>query len=341
MGLTVAERAILVLSIVAGLLGIIVGYGLPSSGTNILKDFLVLCSGGGITFVFAMAGARVASSERVRSVGSRSVQRLGLAASHVRDAARSIRAHAGENSSLLLIATQLDNVAEESEVSIGDIEMMSGGKMSLDPLVQTALQGIEAAVERVLPGEPHEVKSKVLSAIAEPLRKFEAEVKEAAVAVRQATHPCPQCSASMSTVLGESPGSTVHTTCGKCGSQMTVHRMPDGSVLSRVMLPKIRISCPGCKSDIAIKVKPDDPEIVVRNCYKCDERIYVDIVQGTISRSEKRAPLETTYVLEDGKAAITCPSCMYELRVAYDPQFPAVKASCARCTSLIRAKPAA
>jgi hypothetical protein len=335
--LTPTERLLLSLSVALGVVAIGVGYLLPSAGTSILKDVMVLMSGAGSAISLALAGARVTSSANVKSVGARSVQRLGLAASHARDAAHRLREHAKNDPALILIAAQLDNLAEEAEVSIGDLEMMSGSKISLDPLVQTAMRGIEAAVDQALPGESTQVKSKVLSAIAEPLKKLEADVKQAAVALRAAAHTCPQCGTTLSTVIGESAGSTVHATCVQCQSQMTVHRMPDGSLSSRVIVPKLKIDCPSCATPIAVRVRPEDPDVVVRNCFECDERIYVDVVKGEVRSSEKRPPLQANYLVQGDKALITCPSCLNEIRASYNPAFNPLKASCARCTNLIHA----
>lgn len=340
--LTTNERVLVGLCVVAGTLGIVVGYLTPSTGTNILKDFLILISGGGIAYIFAMVGGRASAGQRIRSLCNRSVQRLGLTASHARDASKMIKAQAsGGNETLLVLATQLDSLAEEAEVSIGDLEEMAGGKISLDPLVADAMQHIEAAVERVLPGDQPGVKARILSAIAAPLRKLEADVKEASIPVRGTSHNCPQCSAPLTTVVGESQGSTVHMACPRCGSRMTVHRMPDGGLLSRLITPKMKISCPSCDADIAVKVNPDDPEVIVRNCFRCDERIYINVAKGTIDHSEKRPPLETTYVVEEGRAVISCPSCMNDIRVLHDPAHPTMKVSCVRCTNLIRAVSAA
>ncbi len=253
-----------------------------------------------------------------------------------------IKAQAGGGNEVLwVLATQLDSLAEEAEVSIGDLEEMAGGKISLDPLVADAMQHIEAAVERALPGDQPGVKQRILSAIAAPLKKLEADVKEASIPVRGTSHNCPQCAAPLTTVVGESVGSTVHTACSRCGSQMTIHRMGDGSVLARLTTPKLKVACPQCGADITVKVNPDDPEVVVRNCFRCDERIYVNIAKGTVDHSEKRPPLEATYVVQDGKAVISCPSCMNDIRVTHDPTYPTMKVSCVRCTNLIRATLAA
>ena len=106
-----------------------------------------------------------------------------------------------------------------------------------------------------------------------------------------------------------------------------------------VTAPKLRITCPDCSADIGVRVNPDDPDVVVRNCFRCNERIYIDVTKGTVVRSEKRAPLKATYELRDGKALITCPGCMNEIRATYDPSFSSVKASCGRCTNLVEATP--
>ena len=336
--LTSNERVLVGFCVAAAILGIGFGYFTPNTGTNVLKDFLIFSAGCGVAYVFAAASARASTNQRIRSLCNRSVQRLGLTASHARGAARSIREHIfDQNHALALVATQLDSLAEEAEVSIGDLEELAGDKISLDPLVAGAMRTIEDAVERAIPNDQAGVKKRILSAIEAPLRKLEADVREVAIPRRGAAFACPQCGAALTADIGESIGSTVHTLCNRCASEMTVHRMADGKVLAKTIAPKLRIACPKCGGDIAVRVNPDDPGVVVRNCFKCDERIYIKTADGSIQRSESQKPLDTTYVIEGEKIVVACPRCMNEIRVAYDSDNPVRKLSCGRCTNLIRA----
>ena len=180
-----SERFVIGLSTFAAILGIVTGYVSPSLGTNVLKDFLVFAGGGGIAFALARAGARATSTDKVRSLCSRSVQRLGLAASHARGVSAQLIDRAGSNDGhLLVLASALDNLAEDAEVSIGDLEEMAGTPIRLDPLVAEAKRRIERAVDEALPNDQSEMKSRLMAVIAQPLQRLEAQVKDAAPASR-------------------------------------------------------------------------------------------------------------------------------------------------------------
>lgn len=102
-----------------------------------------------------------------------------------------------------------------------------------------------------------------------------------------------------------------------------------------------RIACPVCHFGIGITVKTDDAAEIIRNCFGCDSRLFIDKTSLTIIRFEKGRPLSAIYTVEDGKAVFLCPRCGTRIRATPPPEGEElVKASCVRCTDLIHARPA-
>jgi hypothetical protein len=335
-------------SVVAATLATIVGHTSKDTGAQILKDFLIFGGGGGIAYAMATAGARATSADRVEGLCKRSVQRLGLAASSARSASAMLRewptSSNYNNSTGLTTATvvsvMLDQLAEQAQVSIGDLEEMAGSKISLDSLVQGRLYSdIKAAADKTLTTAPPEQKEKLMSAINEKLQTFEQELRESQGVLRPITQlslSCPHCQERLPEIPSETPGTTIHQHCPACNSSVIAHRMSNGEIAAKVE-PKITIECPGCHEPLSLTTRPDGPRIVVRNCYGCNMRILIDTYLGRIERSEVVTPLRTTFTLEGDKALVCCPSCMNQIRVRPLPDGTPTKVSCTRCTNLIEA----
>jgi hypothetical protein len=344
---TSSEKLLFWVSCGSALLAIIVGYLFPNTGTAILKDFMVFGSGAGIAYILARSGARATTSERVRSLCNRLVQRLGLTASQTRNTSSLILREVQNQASTEVLAFLLDSVAEQAEVSIGDLEEMAGVKIVLDDLVSDALHNIKTAAED-LPETSSEVKEKIL-----------ASVKEVAAAATPPTgtmsptgFSCPQCGKSLSAVLREAAGSTAHSRCPECSAQVIVHRTRDGSVFAKIYASALRgagaaqsltakqvgsILCPSCKRSIFVNMRAGGRDPIIRNCFYCNERIYIDGATGAVVRSEHPEPLVAIYKMDGLNAVLTCPSCSNILRISNNPEHKILKVSCPKCTYLIHA----
>jgi len=346
---TAGERLLFLISWSVALLAIVVGYIFKNTGTEILKDFMVFGSGAGIAYILARAGARATTSERVRSLCSRSVQRLGLTASQTRNASSLILREIPNQASTEVVAALLDSVAEQAEVSIGDLEEMAGAKIVLDELVSDALHSIKAAAEG-LPETSSAVKEKILASVKEMVAAAATPGKAALAAT---AFSCPQCGKLLSAILREPFGSTAHARCPECLSQVIVHRTRDGGTFAKIYsVPRGgilgsaplgakqagSILCPHCKRPIFVNIKPESTSPVIRNCFHCDERIYLDAATGAVIRSEHGEPLSAIYTMEGVKAVITCPSCSNVLRIPNLSEHDVFKASCPKCTVLIHGK---
>lgn len=338
MTLTAVERWMLTLLIFTALLAIVIGYGFKEVGSGILKDFLLFTTGAGVAFILARAGSRAAAIDRVRSLCNRSVQRLGLTAYRLRETASQLRINVtSPTSPEAQIAFTLESLAEQSEVSIGDLEEMAGTKLGLDPLVMDALAGVKAAAEEAETG----TKEKLLSAI-KTIEKQVAGIPRPVVATpprleRAAPQTtvvvCTQCGEKVPVGLGALPGSTASANCRGCGARVRVHRGQNGQV-TVVSEPRIRISCPDCGSEIWVLLKADHGT-EVRNCMACNARIIIDAKSGAVVRSEKGTPLNAFYTLQGSSAIVTCPNCDYVIKVKAPEGYRECKVNCARCTSLI------
>lgn len=344
---TPRETLLFWLSCGSALLAIVVGYFFPNTGTSILKDFMVFGSGSGIAYVLARASARASTSERVRSLCNRLVQRLGLTASQTRNASSLILREIPNQASTEVVAALLDNVAEQAEVSIGDLEEMAGAKIVLDDLVSDALHSIKAAAEG-LPDTSSAAKEQILASVKEMV---------AAAAPSKTLTPtdfsCPQCGKPLSVVVREAIGSTAHVRCPECSAQIIVHRTRDGGVFAKIYSRPLvatrgslsligrqagSIFCPRCRQPIYINIRDGSRGPIVRNCFKCDERIHIDSTSGTVVKSEHIEPLSAIYTIEGNLAVFACPSCSHVLRLPNRGEGDLFKASCPSCTFLIHAR---
>jgi hypothetical protein len=342
------ELSLLIISVLGAGVAITIGYLMPSTGTNILKDIMVFGGGAGLAYVFASAGGRATSNrdaeaakERLRSLCNRTVQRLGLAASQTVEASTLVRAFIAEPKEAEIVSALLENVAEQAQVSMGDLEEMAGGKIALDRLVNNALSSLQEVADDF----PNDLKQKVTEALIRPLEQF----KEATSIGRSPViFPCPKCSSKLTTVLADLPGSTGHTWCGTCLSRVVVHRGANGTLTSKILnepmgAPSVQscsvvVACPGCAKPIPVTPRPDDGPVIVRNCFNCNEQMFIDKDRRQVLRSQKTLPLRTVFVPYNSKLWLRCPSCENPIRVNEPAgERRAIKINCARCTALIEA----
>jgi hypothetical protein len=286
---TSEEWVLSVASLIAVALGLTIAYFSPSIGTNILKDFLVFCSGACLAYVWARAGARISSSQlqqvsehaseqRIQSLCRRAVQRLNVTAAQLRSTALRLRGYGADQIThdvLQDTSVYLESLAQHTQLSIGDFQEAGDlEKLEFDEVV-AEIGGITGEL-------PEEAKQK-LTMIQSRLERFRPFASRSA---------------------------------------------------------PLLITCPGCNGPISVRTKADDPEVIIRNCFKCDRRIMIEKSTLRIVSSEKGTPLQTSYSDDQGKAKLQCPNCfntIYARLPAADP--PLVKASCAKCTHLIHAIP--
>lgn len=172
---TAMEKWIAIAALGAATVSFSVGYLLPSTGTSLLKDVLIWFSGAGISFVLARTTYREAESQRVQSLCNRTVQRLALVVSDLREIAERLKSEVSPSDRDLLISMIVSH-SREVDVTIGDLEEMAGKKISLDELVNE----VRASLRSVADALPIDAaaRAQVVDALEEPLKSLEEQAKD-------------------------------------------------------------------------------------------------------------------------------------------------------------------
>jgi len=287
--LTKTEIMILVASVLVVGVAAYAGYTWPNTGTSLLKDLMVFLGGVGVAVVLAQASARTSATERVRSLCRRSVQRLGLTTKQAMTAAAALRelAHESRWEAGQAVAMMLDQLAEQAEVSMGDLEEMAGVTIGLDPRVADSLGGVahdaREAAKRVSAGSDPELARRALEEIGTRLGQLEAESKRLKVGTLggvtakkiQQTMRCPSCSMRFSVTSGVADGPIVARNCFGCKHRLRID-LTSGDVSDdgpaevmdatfRIVGRSAQLFCPKCGLDIRAKPRED----LLVSCARC------------------------------------------------------------------------
>jgi hypothetical protein len=275
-------------SLIAAFLALLIGALLPAPGTTVLKDFIVFFAGVGLAIALTSASARASSGDRINSVCTRSAERLQLTDYYARVTASKLR-DSLQGDAVDLIATNLEHLADQARVSIGDLQEIASVTLPT-PAPPTSAASTHAKcpycselVEATLantPGQTANITCHQCSRVFSILRVIDGSIRSGRVArSKPATQKilCPNCR--KRTIPFE-----VHSTrpvirhCFTCNSRLEIS--PTGAVKSEMQSPlnaalqtsgdERVLVCPSCHARTPVRSTFTGPVLKATciNCFK-------------------------------------------------------------------------
>lgn len=261
---------------------------------------------------------RQRESERIRSQIQSSTRQVVELSNHLFDAV--------ENAALVDGQTTISLVGQVADQLAGlsyELEQASGSTLPVEIINKQRERNRELdrrkrlVIEQQEAGEitPEQAKME-LASIREKRDAVPEQPPMSRVRVREET-PCPNCGTATEVRLGENRGDSATGNCPNpsCNLRFHAHRSGSGGIFTRLwgsgspaVVPTAAVTCPSCEASIQYHVRPGD-SIIERYCFECKNRVFIDVDAEKAIRSEESKPQEGRFLVEHGRAVITCLGC--------------------------------
>lgn len=280
----------------------------PSRTMQLVSSFITFFSSVFLSFVVTRHYAQVTAREELKRLAEAAGSRLFLLSVQMRqivtDLGQFESADQAEKVFLQSMATQIDRLSAQADLSVEDLERIADVDLGLPAMRHAAQTRVEAGTRR----------EKI---------------------------PCPHCKEVAEITIGTVPGASKHGRCDNCRRGFVVHRISDGSL--RVShTAYFRIDCPNpqCENEIGIKRRETEWGVIVRNCFECYARVQYDLESEKVLTFSLEDPLtlDSSLIEKSGdQRRAPCPGCGFSIILqGYKNSRGDELINCPRCTKLVR-----
>jgi len=311
------DNVIWSLAVAAGLAIILVSVAVhlsPTPWMQAVSSFVTFFASFYLSFVVTRHFAQVTAREELRRLAEAAGSRIFLQSRQMRQLASELRdseptdeiAKVFGNS----IASQIDRLAAQADLSVEDLERIAGVDLHLPAMRDEAQTRVEAATKRERFG-------------------------------------CPHCNEPVEITISTAGGASRHGRCANCNRGFVAHRLADGSLkVGHTEYFKIDCPNPDCEQEIGIRPRDTEWGVIIRNCFECFARVHYDLDRRQVESFSIETPIPVAAGdvenASDGQRRVSCPSCGYVVSLrGYVNSRSEEFMSCPRCTKLLRVESAA